>query len=322
MFGIKELKESIKVTEEKVDCPVKNCTKMVDRQRRIFKRDNRFKCPVHKIYISPSTFEYQSELDNLLWKDKDDLNLLEKIKKMKRESRIARDNSEDAVTWNVFRFLERNNLIENTLSSVLNITLKSSEVIYWSYSQTEETIWSELNKARKEFEINPKKGSEPDIIIKNNDVLIFIEAKLTANNNTTCKSNNLEVQKKYESGGKNWFSKVFKSNYKTIAIDKKKYELLRFWLLGTWISKELKLKFYLLNLVRENYEKKIERDFKNFIKVNKKHVFKRITWEDIYRQIKKSGFADENEDKKEELKYFENKVLGYRNGKLQRAFLI
>jgi len=29
---------------------------------------------------------------------------------------MARDNSEDAVSWNVFRFLERNNLIEDFLS--------------------------------------------------------------------------------------------------------------------------------------------------------------------------------------------------------------
>ena len=62
-----------------------------------------FKCPKHNIYISPTTFEYQSELDNLLWKDEADLDLLDRTKGVKRESRIARDRSEDAVTWNVFR---------------------------------------------------------------------------------------------------------------------------------------------------------------------------------------------------------------------------
>ena len=105
MLGIEELKECIEITDSTVECPVKGCSEKVERQRGVFKREDRFRCPVHNIYISPSTFEYQSELDNLLWKDEVDLDLLKRIKKVKRESRIARDNSEDAVTWNVFRFL-------------------------------------------------------------------------------------------------------------------------------------------------------------------------------------------------------------------------
>ena len=107
MFGIKELKRSIKITKTTVECPVKGCSEKIERQRGVFKREERFKCPKHNIYVSPSTFEYQSELDNLLWKDKADLDLFERIKRVKRESRIARDRSEDAITWNVFRFLEK-----------------------------------------------------------------------------------------------------------------------------------------------------------------------------------------------------------------------
>jgi len=107
MLSMEELKESIEITETTVECPVKGCNGKVERQREVFKREERFKCLKHNIYISPSTFEYQSELDNLLWKNKADLDLFKRIKKVKRESRIARDNSEDAVTWNVFRFLEK-----------------------------------------------------------------------------------------------------------------------------------------------------------------------------------------------------------------------
>jgi len=129
MLGMEELKESIGITETTVECPVKGCSEKIERQRN----------------------EYQSELDNLLWKDQADLDLFKMIRTVKRESRIARDNSEDAVTWNVFRFLERNNLVEKTLSPIIGVPLKSSEVIYWSYSQKENSSWSELNKARKEF---------------------------------------------------------------------------------------------------------------------------------------------------------------------------
>ncbi|WP_233488480.1 hypothetical protein [Petrotoga sp. 9PW.55.5.1] len=77
------MKERIEITKSTVDCPVKGCSEKVERQREFFRREESFKCPKHIIYISPSTFEYQSELDNLLWKDKADLDLLERIKKVK-----------------------------------------------------------------------------------------------------------------------------------------------------------------------------------------------------------------------------------------------
>jgi hypothetical protein len=246
MLGMEELKESIEITETAVECPIKGCREKVERQRKVFKREERFKCPKHSIYISPSTLEYQSEIDNLLWKDKADLGLFNKIKKVKRESRIARDNSEDAVTWNVFRFLEKYNLLSGYLSKLVNNKILNPEIIYWSYSQHQQNAWNELQDGRKEFETKPRKGSEPDIIVKSDNALFFIEAKLKANNNTICKSKNPKVQGKYETGGNNWFSKVFKSDYETVAIVEKKYELLRFWLIGTWIAKQLNLDFYLV----------------------------------------------------------------------------
>jgi len=319
MLGIEELKENIGITKTTVECPVKGCSEKIERQRKVFKREEKFKCPVHNIYISPSTFEYQSELDNLLWKDQADLDLFKMIKTVKRESRIARDNSEDAVTWNVFRFLERNNLVEKTLSPIIGVPLKSSEVIYWSYSQKENSSWSELNKARKEFGEEIKRSSEPDVIIKTDNTLLFIEAKLTAGNKTD--PSNKSSSKKYENGGDNLFSKVFKSDYKTIAIDEKKYELMRFWLLGTWIAKQQDLDFYLVNLVLSEREKDIETIFKRHLYENQRMKFIRIIWEDLYQQILNSGSPGIDEDMM--IKYFRNKTIGYDgNGRLQKAFSI
>ncbi len=315
MFGVKELKESIKIT---VECPVEGCSEKVERQRKVFKREERFRCPKHNIYISPSTFEYEGELDNLLWKDKADLDLLKRIKEVKRESRIARERSEDAVTWSVFRFLERNNFVEETLGSIICANLESPEVIYWSYSQRENFSWSGLNKARKEFGEEIKRSSEPDIIIKAKNALLFIEAKLTARSETV--PSDTGNSKRYETGGDNWFSKVFKSDYRTVAITDKKYELLRFWLLGTWIAKQQNLNFYLVNLVLSERDKKIESIFKRHIYENQRMKFIRITWEDIYQQILNSGLPGRDKDKM--MEYFRNKTLGYDSRKLQKAFLM
>jgi hypothetical protein len=319
MLGLKELKTTIRVTEPTVECPVKGCREKVARQRKSFKPQEKFKCPKHNIYISPSTFEYQNWLDNILWKEKDDLDLLKRVKKVKRESRIARDNSEDAVTWNVFRFLEKNKLLSRFLAELTDSVVKNPEIIYWSYSQSQQAPWSRLQRARKEFETRPQKGSEPDIIVKSDSVLFFVEAKLTANNNTICKSKNPKVQKKYETGGDRWYKRVLRSDFETVAISEKKYELLRFWLIGSWIAEHLQSDFYFGNLVLSEREKEIERIFGKHIKEDQHRRFARITWEDIYAYILNNTSSSGDRDIIK--KYFENKTRGYDgNRKLQKAF--
>jgi len=319
MLGLKELKSTINVKGTTVECPVKGCREKVARQRKSFKRQEKFKCPEHNIYISPSTFEYSNKLDNILWKEKVDLDLFACLKKVKRESRIGRDNSEDAITWNVFRFLENNRLLSGLLTELNKSFVKSPEIIYWSYSQPEQDVWSPLQEARKEFETRPRKGSEPDIIMKSDSALFFVEAKLTASNNTVFESRNPKVQKKYEIGGDGWYKRVFRSNFGTIAISEKKYELLRFWLIGSWIAERLQSDFCLVNLVLSEREKDIEKIFRRHIKENQRRKFARITWEDIYAHILNSNSL--NRDKDTMKRYFENKTFGYdRNGKLQKAF--
>ena len=319
MYGLKDLKEKINITEDTVECPVKDCDVIVERQRNSFKREKRFYCPKHKIYISPSTFEYESETDNFLWKDRDGMELLKKIKTVKRESRMARDKSEDSLSWNVFRFLEKDQLLEKVMGAIVGVPIKSPEIIYWSYSQKDETSWPALNDARKYFGEKIRRGSEPDIIIKTENALFFIEAKLTASNKTA--PTNLDNAKKYEERDKDFYSQIFKSDFNTVAVQEKKYELLRFWLLGNWIAKEKNLGFYLIDLVLEEKDQDIESTFGQLIKQDKNKRFIRITWEDIYKQILNHGTSLNDSNKI--IEYFKNKTIGYNGyGKLQKAFSI
>jgi hypothetical protein len=347
MLGIQDLKPKITITPTTVECPVKGCSRSVDRQRRSFRREERFQCPDHKIYISPSTFEYASEEDNLLWHDKADLDLLKSTKKVKRESRIARDNSEDALTWNTFRYLEKTNQLANFLfcvtqgfektnqlanspSHVTQPNHSCAELVYWSYSQKEQGAWHELNNARKEqrawrelnnareeFGENLQRGSEPDLIAVTDKALFFIEAKLTATNDTSPSDPN--NRKKYLTGGNEWHRRVFKPDFNTVAVRAKKYELYRFWLLGSWLAKEMERDFYLLNIVLSERDPDIEAQFNPHIQ-DSQRKFKRLSWEGIYSYIAKN--VPDSGDKRILSAYFQGKTIGYSNGKLQKAFCL
>jgi hypothetical protein len=323
MYGSNELKRSIRITQDKVECPVGNCKELVSRQRKVFKRLEEFKCPIHNIFISPSTFEYQESLDNILWIDENDQDLLFKqICNVKRETkRFARDNSEDTVTWNVFRYLEKEKLLQNFLSELAGFSVGYPEVIYWSYSQSERKVWSKLQEARENFETNPKKSSEPDLIICTHNALFFIEAKLTASNNTISTSTDSEVREKYENGENRWYQNVFCSDFKAIAVTNKKYELLRFWLLGSKIAQFLGLHFFLVNLVLDKKEQDIEAIFRKHIIETPQRTFLRTTWENVYSYIIET--KPESSKKEKIIHYFNNKTVGYdRTGHLRKAFLI
>lgn len=315
MYTFNDLKEKITISDSSIECPVKGCENFVDRKRKINFPEKNFSCKAHNIEITPSTFIYESMDDNILWKDNVSKDLFQDILKFKRECRISSENSEDAVTWNVIRYLEINKLLGTLLSTVLNEKKSVVEVIYWSYSPVDGKDWSLLRQARIEFGEPADKGSEPDIIVITDTSLIFIEAKFFSSNKTSPTGKD---SKKYLTGGDNLFEHIFKRDYHSIILDQK-YELMRFWLLGNHIARNLTLSFHLINLVLEGRELEIRNEFG-------KHVlsddnFHRLTWESIYRFI--LGNSDRNEDTNQIISYFQNKAGGYdSHGRLRKAFSI
>jgi hypothetical protein len=319
VYGYDDLKPNIKISEEIVECPVRGCGHFVQRQRKNFKRDQAFYCPTHGIYISPSTFEYADYCDNLLWKGTEDMQLLGEIFKVKRESRIARNNSEDALSWNIFRYLEKADLLDWYLSIISGTRVENSKIMYWSYSQDEKFHYSLLSEASRIFGERTKRGSEPDLIVLCDGHLFFIEAKFTASNKT--RPSNLNDSKHYCDGADSWYENVFYSRYEEIAIVKQKYELMRFWLLGSWMAKEQGFEFHLVNLVLQDQEREIEKEFLPLIQHDSEKRFSRQCWEDIYRWLKDE--SNDNEEKQMMLSYFDNMTMTYpKNGILQKAFNI
>lgn len=335
MFGFQELKKRIEVEQDTVECPVIRCENRVKRMTKGVPRSldahleqgkdakgqfGQYLCARHNIYITPSTFIYNDLSDNLLWYALDK-ELLGRIMKVKRvRAQLHHDNSEDAVTWNVFRFLERNRLLATFLGRFHNGSLDDLEVIYWSYSPSQRDVWSELEKARAEFGETPQRASEPDLIVRSDNALFFIEAKLTAPIRQDFNENHSKEEKDERVKRYSKHDEYLSRSVQEI-IDAGYYQLMRFWLIGSWIAGNENLDFYLVSLVRKNEEEDIVSEFGKFIAQNEKRKFMRITWEDIHDLISTADMTGDDKDRI--VYYFKNKTLGY-NGKreLEKAFSI
>ncbi len=321
MYGIGTLKEKIEIGRYNIKCPVLGCEKTVSRKRRGDKlKQNDITCSVHKIEIRSSTFIYPKKEDNLLWADDDDLKLLNKVEKFKRESRMENDNSEDAVTWNIFRFLERTTHLPDFVNMITGETVNEVDIVYWSYSVKEDKKWGLLDEAQKIFGEREGRGSEPDMAIVTDKSIIFIEAKFNSGN-ATKPSNPAESIDRYSKGGNNWSKKVFSEPLEKVAMKRKRYELMRFWLMGSWIAEKEEKDFYLINLVRKANTEKLEDTFKPAIKELKGgpiRMVKRVNWEEIYDLLEERNINDER------LKhYFHNKISGFSaSGKMKSAFKV
>lgn len=331
MYGWNDLKKTIGITAATVECPVLDCGKSVERQRKTFLKEARFICPVHRICISPSTFEYPDERDNMLWTSEADMRLWNciKAKGVKRESRVARDNSEDALTWNVFRYLEASGLIGGFIDSLARESLsRNARVVYWSFCQMSRRPFPSLVEAASTFGEHVDRRSEPDVILDDDNVLVFIECKLSAGNST--KPSDPDNPKLYLSGGDSWFATIFHpdATFTKIAVEKRLYELMRLWLLGSWIAAQAGKRFLLVNVVREGarIETDIEVRFNAHTQPNAQRAFVRCTWERIYSEfvLPRAGRPDADRV----AQYLKEKTLGYSaasrgtQGKLRRALNI
>jgi hypothetical protein len=317
MYGIAELKPLVSHTGSVVECPVNGCLNRLPRPQRPFTRDERYFCASHQIFVSPSTFEYLTPEQNLLWAGAEDMALLNAIGTSKRESRMARDNSEDAVTWNVFRYLEHTGLLAGLLTTWIGSRVTDPQMIYWSYCRTEASAWSGLTCARAAFGEGIAHGSEPDLIVNTPQALIWIEAKVNAANRVPGRR---DTQARYVTGGNGWFGQVFHTTYDEVAIIDERYELMRFWLLGSWLAHEMNCPFFLVSLVLERNEADLVSQFGKHVIVSTARQHQRRSWESIY-EYSAAAKSSDTEAKTTLLRYFANKSLGYDGaGRLRRAF--
>jgi len=327
-YGLNDLRVERIISDTKVTCHVEGCGDRVDRQRRSFRPDTRFLCPRHGIYLSPSTFQYEDRYRNLLWRDAEDRALLERVARVKRTmARLGRERDEDALTWNVARAFDR----EERLGPVTRVLLagkasppaenEQPEIVYWG-ANAHGKVWPPLQGAQREFGEAPQAGTEPDLAVWwPGKCLVFVEAKFCAGNRTTPSVSSGKTDHRRSAYGKHaHFARVFKARYEELAVAARKYELMRMWLLGSWIAHQENVAFSLVNLVRAGAETDIEMAFGDrFCRQEPCRLFVRATWESIWDALPSSGLSSETAATLDA--YFRTKSCGYdHRGVLQTAF--
>lgn len=317
MYDSRTLKPARPTSRDRVECPVLNCSVAVERQRLVFRRENRFRCPDHRIYISPSTFDHEDYRDNLLISDSQDLELLGRVFAVKRETdRLGRERSEDALTFNVFRSLERQGLLDTTMSAIAGGAESDAAPSYWSFCLEHHDTHPLLADARAAFGETDGRGSEPDLIVETARTLFVVEAKLDSRNETT--PSRPWVLKTYHQSENGWYESVLRTEPSVVAQELKLYQLMRLWLLGTWMASRAGKQFVLVSLTPESREQDIVDRFAPHIVAQGDRKFVRFTWERIRELVRPHATGA---GLSVLVEYLDHKTLGYdASGKLRKAF--
>lgn len=326
MFYFNDLKRSLdnKSKGGVLDCPVKNCSGIVKKPtRESVKHEGYPLCPksdTHpseiKIRISPSTYIYENPYDNIIWKDDENKAFFNSINQpgVKRvQDKWGHNKSEDAVSFNVFRFLDKHGKTGGCLSAITGLPIGRGDLIYWSYSKSTPNPFDFfVNQAIYEFGEKPARFSEPDLVYVTEDMIILIESKFTSEVKTPKK----DVPEGYSRNC--WQEETFSTPFETIA--KNFYELSRFWLLGSWWAKCKNKSFLLLLILNDTVHN--QRDDKIFtdsiIQSSGQREYQKTYWQNIRDYI--GGLQGiPQADKTKIMEYFENKAV-YKNNTLQKAF--
>ena len=301
-FGINDLVEKATLIGEEprtVLCYVRGC-----HHRLRVPRGGGYRgdfCPDHGIRChhssSGSTYAYRNVRRNIIASP----NLFaEQIvgHPFKYEShRLGSENSEDALSWNVFRSLQEAGGLRQVATAITGEDIPYEPFLYlWGICTTDDSLepWDLLIHARQRFESNlpvERPQTEPDVALHlPGRYLVLIEAKFTSPNTFYKRgrrkdSHSLTLDELLE---------IYRDRRLTIlnrrkaaAAPRVAYQLWRNTVFAEWMAREdhRDTKAYHVNLVRSGYEQDAADEFAGLINDNHKARFRRLTWEQIYGAV-------------------------------------
>ncbi len=231
---------------------------------------------------------YKNYIDNvpeLLRHDLDFVlsNSLNLINRTNKKNKFTFSTSEDALTWSFFKyFVVKERFLD--LLRLLNIDSEESnyDIYLWGTNICSQNIdidfFRQFIQISDSFKEDSKKRTEPDVIIKLRDKLIFIEVKYLSSNDVKTDSEKFD---KYL---------VPDIDYKKLT-ESGHYELFRNWAFAAKLSNGSK--FQLINLgMQRLFTDKNKTRLKQF--ENSLHSdngsFEKLSWELIIRNMKENDY--------------------------------
>lgn len=197
-----------------------------------------------------------------------------------RQNKIRRarfEKSEDSLTWSIFSHLEERGALSIAAQALTGISWRVPvEVLYWGYNDRgSQDIRERLFAVLKQLGESARSFSEPDLILyASQRGLVFIEVKYASANSIHFDQSKAQ---RYLDRGKDYL--------RADCTNMRRYELLRNWVIGCLLAKELGLSFWLVNLVRRGKEVGIEREFGQFLRQDQDHQFHRAEWETVFEAL-------------------------------------
>jgi hypothetical protein len=201
---------------------------------------------------------YDEPWRNLLWRDTEDQARLDAILRGKRESRMGHEHSEDAITWNVFRFFERHACLSPVIRTICPSPDDEPLTVLWTTHDG--CLWEPYRRCSDQIPEKASARSESDLIfLWENKLVVVIEAKFRSPNRSDPKNRESE-SRKAEPYIKH-ASRCLNREGSEEAVRDGWYELLRNWVLGTTLREALGCEeFVLVNLLRKRHENEHRED--------------------------------------------------------------
>lgn len=296
-YGVPDLDPRIVVhpdDPDRVRCYVRGCQHFLRRPTRYARGEE---CPDHGIYCHYSrygaTFSYRDVRRNIIASP--DL-FAQRIvgHPFKYEShRLGSENSEDALSWNVFRSLQEAGLLAAVAKLMTGEDHPQEPDLYlWGIRVSDDSFepWDLLIAARERFESNlPVKRplTEPDVALHlPGKYLVLIEAKFTSPNPFYDRGPRKDAQSLTldELLDIYWDSSLQMLEYvEACSAPLIHYQLWRNTVFAEWMAARdgSTTRPYHVNLVRRGNESRSAHEFTNLVKPRCREQFRRAEWEAI-----------------------------------------
>lgn len=326
-YGVDDLEPTVRfdASTDRVGCFVRDCPFELLRPKRGFPGEP---CPKHNIYCHCDakgrygTYRYREAHRNLIV-DADYFQRFISSNPHKFEShRLGFENSEDALTWNVFRSFQVTHSLGIFAARLTGIIRSIQPELYlWGLRVTEDECspWDLLRRARDRFENQlpvKRPATEPDIALYlPGEYLILIEAKFTSPNGFYLQG---ARKRPLDLTFDELFDIYWADDLRILDRDHAQrqprvfYQLWRNTVFAEWMAQQdsSTTRAYHVNLVREGFELESGHEFAKLIRPEYQDRFQQIHWGQLYQ------LATQDRTRFERLcRYFEQKTA-----QLHRAF--